>query len=55
VTASPAARASGRRALYDLDDGHLARWHLGGDPQAFGALVDRYQTRLLTLINRTSA
>lgn len=28
------------------DDGRLARRHLAGDPQAFGALVDRYQTRL---------
>ena len=36
-----------------LDDGHLAQRHLAGDPQAFGALVDRYQTRLLTFIDRS--
>src|SRR4029077_13255526 len=36
-----------------LDDGHLAQRHLAGDPQAFGALVDRYQTRLLNFIDRT--
>ena len=35
------------------DDGYLAQRHLEGDPQAFGALVDRYQTRLLNLISRT--
>jgi RNA polymerase sigma-70 factor (ECF subfamily) len=46
------ARASGRK-LYQLDDGHLSRRHLEGDPQAFGALVDCYQTRLLNFINRT--
>ena len=47
------ARADDRRTLHELDDGHLARRHLAGDPQAFGALVDRYQTRLLKFINRT--
>lgn len=35
----------------DLDDGGLVRRHLAGDPQAFGALVDRYQTHLLTFVN----
>lgn len=35
------------------NDGYLAQRHLEGDPQAFGTLVDRYQTRLLTFINRT--
>ena len=39
--------------LRELDDGHVAQRHLEGDPQAFGALVDRYQTRLLKFINRT--
>ena len=32
------------------------RWstgHLAGDPRAFGAIVDRYQVRLLNFINRT--
>jgi RNA polymerase sigma-70 factor (ECF subfamily) len=46
-------RAREREALHDLDDGHLVLEHLAGDPQAFGALVDRYQTRLLNFINRT--
>ena len=36
-----------------LDDGYLAQRHLEGDPQAFGTLVDRYQTRLLNFISRT--
>ena len=27
--------------------------HLAGEPQAFGTLVDRYQTRLLNFVNRT--
>ena len=40
-------------SLHDLEDGHVARRHLEGDPQAFGALVDRYQTRLLNVVNRT--
>ena len=39
--------------LHDLDDGRVAQRHLEGDPQAFGALVDRYQTRLLNVVNRT--
>ena len=47
------ARALERKALHELDDGRLVLEHLGGDPQAFGALVDRYQTRLLNFINRT--
>jgi len=38
-------------ARHDLDDGGLVRRHLEGDPQAFGALVDRYQTHLLTFVN----
>src|SRR5690242_15767408 len=46
-------RALERRALHDLDDGRLVFEHLAGDPQAFGTLVDRYQTRLLNFINRT--
>jgi RNA polymerase sigma-70 factor (ECF subfamily) len=47
------ARVSARRTLHELDDGRLAQRHLAGDPQAFGALVDRYQLRLLNFVNRT--
>ena len=47
-----AARAADRRVLHALDDAQVALRHLGGDPQAFGGLVDRYQARLLTFINR---
>src|SRR5213592_4286861 len=43
----------GRLVLHELDDGRLVLEHLAGDPQAFGTLVDRYQTRLLNFINRT--
>lgn len=39
-------------APHELDDGHLVQRHLDGDPHAFGALVDRYQTHLLTFVNR---
>ena len=46
------ARVGDRRALHQLDDGRVAQRHLEGDPQAFGALVDRYQTRLLNFVNR---
>jgi len=46
-------RALERLALHELDDGQIVRRHLGGDPQAFGALVDRYQIRLLNFVNRT--
>jgi len=38
----------------ELDDSHLAQQHLDGDSRAFGALVDRYQTRLLNFIHRTT-
>ena len=41
------------RSPHGLDDDDLAQRHLAGDPQAFGALVDRYQTRLLDFIDRT--
>jgi len=47
------ARAHERQALVELDDAHIAQRHLSGDPQAFGALVDRYQGRLLNFVNRT--
>ncbi len=39
-------------ARHALDDGLLVQRHLDGDPQAFGALVDRYQTHLLNFVNR---
>jgi RNA polymerase sigma-70 factor (ECF subfamily) len=47
VTARPAL------TLHALEDGRLTERHLAGDPQAFGALVDRYQTRLLNFISRS--
>src|SRR3979409_1682083 len=46
-------RAVERQALHEFDDGRLVLAHLSADPQAFGTLVDRYQTRLLNFINRT--
>jgi RNA polymerase sigma-70 factor (ECF subfamily) len=46
-------RALQREALHELDDGEVVQQHLAGDPQAFGSLVDRYQTRLLNFVNRT--
>jgi RNA polymerase sigma-70 factor, ECF subfamily len=52
-TAVESLRALEREKLHDLDDGHVVTRHLTGDPQAFGTLVDRYQTRLLNFINRT--
>src|SRR5258708_865740 len=50
ATASPATH---REELHQLDDGQVVMRHLDGDPQAFGTLVDRYQTRLLNFVNRT--
>ncbi len=47
------ARALDRQALRELDDGQVVLRHLAGDPQAFGTLVERYQTRLLNFVNRT--
>jgi RNA polymerase sigma-70 factor (ECF subfamily) len=47
------SRALERQALHEADDGHVVMRHLAGDPQAFGTLVDRYQTRLLNFVNRT--
>jgi len=52
MTAVAAERVDDRRTLHELDDSHLAQRHLEGDRQAFGALVDRYQTRLLNYIHR---
>jgi RNA polymerase sigma-70 factor (ECF subfamily) len=53
LTFSRPAVPTDRRLGYELDDGHLVEQHLKGDRQAFGALVDRYQTRLLNFVNRT--
>lgn len=47
------ARAVERQELHELDDAHVVQRHLTGDPQAFGTLVDRYQTRLLNFVTRT--
>src|SRR5687767_1352628 len=52
VAVAPAAVAADRRALVELTDSDLVRRHLAGDARAFGALVDRYQTRLLNFVNR---
>jgi RNA polymerase sigma-70 factor, ECF subfamily len=52
VAVAPAAVAADRRALVELTDSDLVRRHLAGDAGAFGALVDRYQTRLLNFVNR---
>jgi len=46
-------RAIQREVLHELDDGQVVMRHLAGEPQAFGTLVDRYQTRLLNFVNRT--
>src|ERR1700675_4148881 len=35
------------------EEGQWVTGHLAGDPQAFGALVDHYQLRLLNFINRS--
>src|SRR6266850_1707703 len=53
IPAVESPRALQREALHELDDGHVVMRHLTGDPQAFGSLVDRYQTRLLNFVNRT--
>src|SRR5690349_10455736 len=46
-------RALQREALHELEDGQVVMHHLAGESQAFGTLVDRYQTRLLNFVNRT--
>lgn len=48
------ATVADRLSLHELDDGQVVQRHLDGDPRAFGALVDRYQVRLLNFINRTT-
>lgn len=50
------ARKLQYRTLNDLkalDDGALVTEYLAGQPRAFDAIVDRYQTRLLNFIYRT--
>ncbi|MGH7676171.1 MAG: sigma-70 family RNA polymerase sigma factor [Gemmatimonadales bacterium] len=47
------SRALDRRALHELADGEVVARHLAEDAQAFGVLVDRYQSRLLNFVNRT--
>src|SRR3989338_5241301 len=42
-----------RRLLQTQDDSGVVAAHLGGDPQAFEELVDRYQRRLLNFVYRT--
>jgi RNA polymerase sigma-70 factor (ECF subfamily) len=34
------------------EDRQLVQSHLDGDPRAFGTLVDRYQSRLISFVNR---
>lgn len=47
-----ASRASARPAPQEIDDDRLVQRHLEGDPRAFGALVDRYQSHLHQFITR---
>jgi RNA polymerase sigma-70 factor (ECF subfamily) len=49
----PAAQPR-RPALKDLDDSGVVAAYLDGDKRAFGELVERYQTRLLNFIYRTT-
>jgi len=53
LTTKTGVRAVERQTLHELADAQVVQRHLGGDPQAFGALVDRYQSRLLNFVNRT--
>jgi RNA polymerase sigma-70 factor (ECF subfamily) len=43
-----------RSTLKDLDDSGVVAAYLAGDKRAFGELVERYQTRLLNFIYRTT-
>ena len=50
------ARKLQYRTLNDLkvlDDGALVSEYMAGQPRAFDAIVDRYQSRLLNFIYRT--
>ena len=46
--------ASARSALKQLDDSGVVAAFLDGDKRAFGELVERYQTRLLNFVYRTT-
>src|SRR4026207_1968181 len=46
--------ASVREQLRAMDDSGVVSAFLGGEERAFSELVDRYQTRLLNFIYRTS-
>jgi RNA polymerase sigma-70 factor (ECF subfamily) len=53
IAAPDGTPAADGQPLHELDDGRVVQRHLRGDPRAFAALVDRYQTRLLNFINRS--
>src|SRR3989475_7591122 len=53
LTTKTGVRALERQTLHELADAQVVQRHLASDPQAFGALVDRYQSRLLNFVNRT--
>ena len=53
IKPDPSPRAIERQALHELDDAQVVQRHLNADAQAFGTLVDRYQGRLLSFVNRT--
>ena len=46
--------ASARNALKQLDDSGVVAAFLAGEKRAFGELVERYQTRLLNFVYRTT-
>jgi RNA polymerase sigma-70 factor (ECF subfamily) len=50
----PADPASVRSALKQLDDSGVVAAFLAGEKRAFGELVERYQTRLLNFVYRTT-
>lgn len=54
TAALAAARVDHGRPLSALTDGQVVQRHLDGEAAAFGALVDRYQTRLLNFVHRTT-
>jgi RNA polymerase sigma-70 factor, ECF subfamily len=53
-TTSPSAGAAVREQLRSLEDSAVVSAFLGGEERAFEELVDRYQTRLLNFIYRTT-
>src|SRR5690242_8806230 len=48
------AMPSARMALQEMDDSALAAAFLAGERRAFDELVERYQTRLLNFVYRTT-